>query len=435
MICRTAAFALLLAAGYATAQPGPQLLTVFPPGAKAGDTVEVTFAGSGFDGDEKLLFSAKGFTAEPAGTATVKPTKGKGKMKGPQASAAVKFKVTVPKDARGTFDVRVVGDSGLSNPRAFVVSGMADVNEAEPNNDVPQAQKIALDSTVNGVISTPTDVDYVAFTAKAGQAVGVYCLASSIDSKLQADLMVSGPDGRQLASNRGYRGGDAALEFKAPTDGVYLVRVSQFAYTSGGSDHFYRLTVTTKPQADAVFPPVADRKGAAVTSWPVAPSVAMVDTQEPPAGGHPLLVGAYPLTIDNEKNDAEAAPQAVKVPCDIAGRIVKKNGRHWYTFAAKKGDVWTLELFAERIGSPVDAYFILTDEKGKVLTEQDDSPDTLSPNQFYTKGDDPGRYRFAVPADGNYKVMVSTREASVQFGPRDQYVLRIAPRSRTSASR
>ena len=56
----------------------------------------------------------------------------------------------------------------------------------------------------------------------------------------------------------------------------------------------------------------------------------------------------------------------------------------------------------------------------------DDSPDTLSPNQFYTKSDDPGRYRFAVPADGTYKVMVSTREAAVQFGVRDQYVLRIA---------
>jgi hypothetical protein len=83
-------------------------------------------------------------------------------------------------------------------------------------------------------------------------------------------------------------------------------------------------------------------------------------------------------------------------------------------------------VFADRIGSPVDAYFILTDDKGKVITEQDDGADSLSPNQFYTKGDDPARYKFTVPADGTYKVMVSTREAGVQFGVRDQYVLRIA---------
>ena len=101
-----ATLTVLLAAGSATAQPGPQLLTVFPPGAKAGVTVEVTFAGVGFDGDEKLLFSAKGFKAEPVGKATVDPKAPKG-----QPSAAVKFKVTAPKDATGTFDVRVVSKS------------------------------------------------------------------------------------------------------------------------------------------------------------------------------------------------------------------------------------------------------------------------------------------------------------------------------------
>ena len=75
---QTLIIALLLLAGFASGQQGPQLLTVFPPGAKAGETVEVTFAGSGFDGDEKLLFSAKGFTAEPAGKGTVDPKAPKG---------------------------------------------------------------------------------------------------------------------------------------------------------------------------------------------------------------------------------------------------------------------------------------------------------------------------------------------------------------------
>ena len=417
-----ATLTVLLAAGSATAQPGPQLLTVFPPGAKAGDTVEVTFAGVGFDGDEKLLFSAKGFKAEPVGKATVDPKAPKG-----QPAAAVKFKVTAPKDATGTFDVRVVGKNGLSNPRAFVVGTMTDVNETEPNNDVGQAQKVELETTVNGVISAPTDVDFVSFKAKGGQNVVVYCLTTSIDSKLQADLMVSGPDGKQLASNRGYRGGDAVLDFLAPKDGDYVVRLSQFAYTTGGVDHFYRLTVTSKPWVHAVFPPVAGPKAAPMSNWSVAPTAAMIDVHEPTsAGGNPLLAGANALVFDNEKNNTADAAQSVTVPCDVAGRIAKKSERHWYTFAAKKGEVWTLEVFAERIGSPVDAYFILTDDKGKVITEQDDGPDTLSPNQFYTKGDDPARYKFAVPADGTYKVMVSTREAAAQFGVRDQYVLRIA---------
>lgn len=440
-----ATLTLLLAAGYATAQPVPQLLSVFPPGAKAGDTVEVTFSGHNLEGSEKLLFSAKGFKAEPVGAAT--NTKG---QQG-QPTSIAKFKVTVPKDAKGVLDVRVVTKSALTNPRAFVVSNMTDVNETEPNNDVDQAQKIELETTVNGLISTPIDVDFVTFTAKAGQNIVVYCLTSSIDSKLQADLMVSGPDGKPLASNRGYRGGDAVLDFKAPSDGNYVVRVSQFAYTTGGYDHFYRLTVTTKPWVEALYPAIAgDKEVTAFTRYGqqvevhqknlhndrtlgssrvITPSAAMIDAIDyPPAmpGGNLLLSAQEPIILDNEKNNTADTAQEVKLPCDIAGRIGKKNDRHWYSFTAKKGDVWTLEVFAERIGSPVDAFFILSDEKGKIITEQDDSADTLSPNQFYTKSDDPGRYRFSVPANGTYKVMVSTREAGTQFGVRDQYVLRIA---------
>ena len=116
----------------------------------------------------------------------------------------------------------------------------------------------------------------------------------------------------------------------------------------------------------------------------------------------------------------------MEVPCDIAGRVAKKAERHWYKFDAKKGEVWTLEVFADRIGSQIDAYFQLTDEKGKVIVEMDDGPDPLSPNQFYSKSDDPARYRFLVPNDGKYRVMVSSRDAAIQFGVREQYVLRIA---------
>jgi Bacterial pre-peptidase C-terminal domain len=436
-----AAFVLLLGTGFATAQTGPELLTVFPPGARAGETVEVAFSGAGFDGDEQLLFSGKGFKSELVGAATPEP---KGKKGGGPATASVKFKVTAPKDL-GTYDVRVVSKSGLSNPRAFVVGDLAEVNELEPNNDVGQAQKIEINTTVNGVISAPTDVDYVSFKAKAGQNIVVYCLTTSIDSKLSADLMVATADGKRLAENRGYRGGDAVLDFKVPADGDYLVRVSQFAYTTGGTDHFYRLTVTDGPWVDALWPPintgswipytkhgpgialVGNRaKDGPPRSSVIPPSAGMIDAIDSPRGSHLLLEQENEVTLDNDKNATADTSQVVKLPCDIAGRIGKKNDRHWYSFDAKKGEVWTLEVFADRIGSQMDAFFVLTDDKGKVIVEMDDGPDSLSPNQFYTKSDDPARYRFAVPADGKYRVMVSSRDAGIVFGVREQYVLRIA---------
>src|SRR5438552_3859903 len=46
-------------------------------------------------------------------------------------------------------------------------------------------------------------------------------------------------------------------------------------------------------------------------------------------------------------------------------------------------------------------------------------------NQFFTRTDDPGRYRFVAPADGRYDLLVSSREAPSLAGPRHLYRVRI----------
>lgn len=453
---------LFATAGLTAAQTGPQLLTVFPPGAKAGQTVEITCTGVGFDGEEKLLASGPGFTAERIAPTPKDPKAPKGGV-----AATVKFKLTVPKEP-GYFDLRLVNKSGLSNPRAFVVGGLTEVNETEPNNDVGQAQAVELNTTVNGVIATPTDVDYVVFRAKAGQGVVVACRTSSLDSRLAADLMVATADGRRLGESRGYQDGEAVVDFVAPTDGEYLVRVCQFAYTSGGSDHFYRLTVSSGPWVDAVFPPVlvpGDRPTArgegrnfppawkpqpasfvrpdgrpfdaallplvvdpnAVMIAPPAAAADLVSVRTPASDSPALLLAAEnPLVVDEGGNDTPETARPLTPPCDVAGRIARKHDRHWYSFAANKGDVWVLELFADRLGSRGDAYLRVTDAAGKTLAEADDPGESLSPNQFYTRSDDPARVRFVAPADGTYRVLVSTRDAGIVFGPRERFVLRIA---------
>src|SRR5262249_45075561 len=85
-----------------------------------------------------------------------------------------------------------------------------------------------------------------------------------------------------------------------------------------------------------------------------------------------------------------------------------------------------IEAHGDRLGSPVDLIFKVTDSKGKTITEQDDNPDTISP-QFFARTDDPPRYRFLVPADGDYAVMVTNRYAFTESGPRYVYHLRISP--------
>src|SRR5262249_52017166 len=158
--------------------------------------------------------------------------------------------------------------------RAFVVGDLAEVLEKEPNNDVPEAQRVTLNSTINGAISAPTDVDYFVFAGTKGQRVVVSCLALSIDSRMQAAVELYDAKGRQLGVNsrstghRHHANNDALLDATLPADGDYYVRLYQFTYTAGTPEYFYRLSISTAPWIDAVHPCVVQHgKPTNVTVW------------------------------------------------------------------------------------------------------------------------------------------------------------------------
>src|SRR5438045_884120 len=87
----------------------------------------------------------------------------------PPAFPPPRFRVTLAADCPvGTHDLRVVNALGVSNPRAFVVGDLPEALEHEPNDDVDQAQRVELNTTVHGAIASAQDVDYYVFTGKKG---------------------------------------------------------------------------------------------------------------------------------------------------------------------------------------------------------------------------------------------------------------------------
>src|SRR5262249_2386210 len=131
------------------AQPTPRLLTVMPPGGKVGTTVEVTVGGTDLDEPENLLFSHAGIKAEPI-IPPDPPKPADGKPPTPK-TPVTKFKVTIPAETPlGIYDVRLVNKWGVSNPRAFVIGDLNEVLEKEPNNDVQEAQRVELNTTISG---------------------------------------------------------------------------------------------------------------------------------------------------------------------------------------------------------------------------------------------------------------------------------------------
>ncbi len=464
--------------------PSPRIQSVFPSGAKAGTSVEVTVTGFDVEEPEKLLFSHPGLKGE-----YISPPKEAPDPKDPKKTVPApkvnpagphKFKVTAAPDAPlGVFDVRFVGKWGASNPRAFVVGDLADVNEKEPNNDVPEAQRIEIGTTVNGTISNPTDVDYTAFTGKKGQRVIVSCQASSIDSKAEPMIEIFDASGRKLTTNRNYHGNDAVADLVLPADGDYFVRLFQFTYTAGGPDYFYRLSVSTAPWIDAVFPPVVEAgKPTQVTLYgrnlpggqpaegytadgrpleqltvtitpppdatantkltsltPVEPVSALQDgfaysLKGPNGTSNPVTIyfARNKLVVKAKTAGSPDTAEVVPTGSEVAGFLAKRGEKDWIAFTAKKGEKVSIELAAERIGASGDFYFSVRDGKDPkrdLSGEQDDDNDTLHPFGFYSRSSDPGPYQFPAPEDGKYLIAVACRESGYLSGPKAMYRLRI----------
>lgn len=464
--------------------PQPRVNSVFPAGGKAGSVVEVLVSGTDLEDAKGLYFSHPGFKAEvipepeKIDPKTKKPVPKKKKTRGAPTSSE-KFKITIAPDVLpGAYDMRVVDDNGISNPRLFTVGRLPEVNETEPNNDVPQAQKVATGTVVNGTIASPTDVDYLSITGKAGERLLVSCVTSSIDSRARPLLELYTPEGQQLGQNRNYRDNDALLDVTLPSNGEYLLRISEFAYQFGGSDYGYRLTLGAPYHIDSVFPPaVAPGKASPVTLYGrnlpggqpsgftidgrpvdkltvnvtppgtatiggplsfagrVPPALGMTELFEyrfpgptGPSGPIPMFLTELPVTLETDAdNNSIAKAQLIPVPGEVAGRIEKRSDKDYYAFEVKKGDRFTFALLADRAGASMDTWFQLRNAENKPLgPEQDDDTVPLHPIAYYDRTGDPAVQAYTAPADGKFFIIVGSREASVNYGPRSQYRLRIA---------
>jgi hypothetical protein len=452
----TVTAALLLSASSAQAQlPQARLQSLSRLGMRAGDTVDVTLRGTDLEGVNQLWFNHPGLRAFH--------------LKGQSFRVACAGSTPA-----GYYDLRAVGTYGVSNPRAFVVGDRTEAVEAEPNDVPAKANPIALNMTINGEF-VAADVDCYAFEGKKGQRVFLDVTGERLDSKANATLHVLDPDGREIAENRDFFGGDPFLDLTLPADGRYVVKVHDVVY-GGSTDHGYRLTFHDGPHLDAIVPVVAapgvptrftllgrnlggpvapdltvegrplERKEVTLTPpderEPTGRSLGLVLSPAAPRRGfehalkgqagssNPVFVGqaADPVVIEKEPNDGDGQAQTVTPPCDVSGTFAAPNDMDVYRFKAKKGEVWWVEASAERLGSAADPVFLIQKvvPKGppQDLVTGEDQPDPGAGARFAMATVD-AQVRWQVPDDGEYQVVVNDLYSSQRGDPRLSYRLNI----------
>lgn len=210
-----AAWAFGLAAGWAQQLPIPQLKSVFPCGAQKGTTALVEIAGGNLEEPTKLYFNHPGITA------VFKPD--------PKRPTPAKFEVTVAPDVPvGDYDVRSISKYGISNPRCFSVGDIAEMQESEPNDSREKANRVSMNTVVNGRISPAEDVDWFVFSAKKGQRVLIECRAWRVDSRLDGTMTLYDAQGKQLVASQDEnirdQKRDPFIDFDVPADGDYYLR-------------------------------------------------------------------------------------------------------------------------------------------------------------------------------------------------------------------
>ncbi len=423
-----------------------------PLGGAAGSTVELEIVGADLDGVESLLFDHPGLEAT-----FVKERH---------------FRLTIAADVPpGTYDVRLVGRFGVSNPRLFSVSqGLVDV--AQQTTNMPQP--VGVNSAVNGICGTNRE-DVYRFTARKGQRLVVECQAGKLDSQMDATLTLTTALGKPLVSNGDYYGRDPLVDFVAPADGEYLVKLHDLSYRGG---YPYRLLITDRPQVENVFPRAVQAgrttelsvfgrnlgAGAKSSPWkifdlpleetrmsvnppdevlnlgayrffehptdhsvlPTAATCTLRGFQVRPkfgaafANAQTLLVVDTPVTREVEPNDSPEKAQHITLPAVVSGRFDHERDADWYEFETTDAGNYAFEVYCERIAGRADPYLVVMDAAGNRVTELDDFGHRM--NAFDGHLRDPSGL-VNLQAKTKYRVLVQDRYR--RGGARYQYVLTV----------
>ena len=412
------AFCLLPGPGALLRAASPSLSSIFPRGGQRGGELDIDFNGARLADAKEILFYSPGFSLVEF--KELKDNK-------------VRARVKIAADCKlGVHSMRVRTATGISDMKTFFVGALVAVSEKEPNSDFASPQKIALNSTVSGIVQNE-DVDYYVFEVKKGQRISAEIEAMRLGHTVfdpyiaimnQARFEIAAADDSALLRQ------DATCQVIAPEDGNYYVQVRESSYGGNGNCH-YRLHVGTFPRPLAVLPAGA-RAGQGVEVSYIGdaggPRKQKLMVPKEPRNDYGLYleddggiapsknvfrISEYDNVLEIEPNNNHAQSSKGVAPGAFNGIISEPGDIDCFRFEAKKGQVFEVELYGRRIRSPLDSVMNISHFSGGGLAGNDDS---RGPDSYF---------RFTAPETKEY--VITVRDHLKKGGPDYVYRIELTP--------
>ncbi len=310
---------------------------------------------------------------------------------------------TLPNETSpGVAQLRLATNEGVSNNVTVALDRLPQLPIAETIAGLPAS----LHGSVPG-----SGVSKTSFTGKAGDAVLIEVEAKRLGSKLRPIVHLYDAQRTQVAWAMPSRtlAGDCRIATKLPRDGQYTIEVHDLQYAPPGVS-FFRLKVGQWQFADLAFPPAVTRgqevalellgtAGGAKLPFKAPMDGDVIPTAFPNpqlASGSPPSVQLSSLPELIESNVATGTspmasqasstgePPVPTIPIAISGRLDAPGQLDQYRFVVTPGIKLTLEVFAERLGSHIDAVLELRNKDGGVLASNDDGPTSIDPRLEFT---------------------------------------------------
>ncbi|MCB1066307.1 MAG: hypothetical protein KDN20_25740, partial [Verrucomicrobiae bacterium] len=328
-----------------------------------------------------------------------------------QIGETVRVRVTVAGDAApGIRYWRLETSSGLSNPMRFAIGELPEIFEPEPwrfdlfrflGLTAPASQDesteslgqrtFTLPATVNGRI-LPGEVDEFSFEAKEGEQVVVSLqarnlipyLADAVPGWFQAVVSLHDTRGRELAFADDYRfDPDPVMFYKIPRDGEFRIRVHDSIYR-GREDFVYRISIGELPFLTAISP-LGGTAGSEVDlvfhggnldehhqkRYPIPETPGVIGLFATTELGRSNSISFHADTVpedaEREENGRIGVANELKPPGIINGTIGRPGDVDFFRVKGTGNQPMTFEIFARRLGSPVDAGLTIFDDDGNQI--------------------------------------------------------------------